>query len=221
MARTSISACIVCLLICQQASPIDKAGLLSRYRNKFVVVTKEGLSTCLHGSLDPATLKILINEAGSVERTNVIGGDSTGLQLERPDGSARIGNGPVGGLEQIRRGEVLKVSHVSLSGRFLDIDLTVSPHVVEHGTGLGPINRVNIEGGSTELAIQASKGAGLDIADALAALAAQWLGPFDSAAEVEKALGVPQTRIDLGDKILYKYKDVTVEFQAGKVTDVR
>jgi hypothetical protein len=42
-----------------------------------------------------------------------------------------------------------------------------------------------------------------------------------SFAEVETALGVPQTRVDLGEKVLYKYKDMTVEFHEGKVTDVR
>ena len=40
-------------------------------------------------------------------------------------------------------------------------------------------------------------------------------------AEVESALGVPQTRVDLGEKVLYKYKDMTVEFHDGKVADVR
>jgi hypothetical protein len=42
-----------------------------------------------------------------------------------------------------------------------------------------------------------------------------------SFAEVEQALGPPQTRVDLGEKVLYKYKDMTVEFHDGKVTDVR
>ena len=42
-----------------------------------------------------------------------------------------------------------------------------------------------------------------------------------SFSEVEHALGVPQTRIDLGEKVLYKYKDMTVEFHDGKVADVR
>ena len=39
--------------------------------------------------------------------------------------------------------------------------------------------------------------------------------------QVEKALGPPATRADLGEKVLYKYKDMTVEFHDGKVTDVR
>jgi hypothetical protein len=42
-----------------------------------------------------------------------------------------------------------------------------------------------------------------------------------SFAEVEQALGVPVTRVDLGEKVLYKYKDTTVEFKNGAVVDVR
>ena len=81
--------------------------------------------------------------------------------------------------------------------------------------------------------------------DAVASLVETWLKPFDtraeaaqfgntasgvyvrevklgmSFAEVEAALGPPQTRVDLGEKVLYKYKDMTVEFHNGKVTDVK
>jgi hypothetical protein len=32
---------------------------------------------------------------------------------------------------------------------------------------------------------------------------------------------LPQTRVDLGDKVLYKHKNMTVEFHNGKLTDVR
>ena len=40
-------------------------------------------------------------------------------------------------------------------------------------------------------------------------------------AEVETVLGQPETRVDLGPKVLYKYKEMTVEFHDGKVADVR
>lgn len=40
-------------------------------------------------------------------------------------------------------------------------------------------------------------------------------------AQVEAVLGPPQTRVDLGQKVLYKYKEMTVEFHDGKVADVR
>jgi hypothetical protein len=40
-------------------------------------------------------------------------------------------------------------------------------------------------------------------------------------AEVESALGLPETKADLGEKVLYKYQNMTVEFHSGKVADVR
>ena len=40
-------------------------------------------------------------------------------------------------------------------------------------------------------------------------------------AEVEGALGVPETKVDLGQKVLHKYKDLSVEFRDGKVADVK
>ncbi len=39
--------------------------------------------------------------------------------------------------------------------------------------------------------------------------------------EVQRVLGVPHTKADLGTKVLFKYKDLTVEFHEGKVADVR
>jgi hypothetical protein len=39
--------------------------------------------------------------------------------------------------------------------------------------------------------------------------------------EVEALLGQPDTRVDLGEKVLYKYPNMTIEFHGGKVTDVR
>lgn len=39
--------------------------------------------------------------------------------------------------------------------------------------------------------------------------------------QVETVLGPPSTRANLGEKTLYKYPDLTIEFHDGKVTDVR
>jgi hypothetical protein len=39
--------------------------------------------------------------------------------------------------------------------------------------------------------------------------------------QIERILGVPATKVDLGEKVLYKYTDMTIEFHDGKVTDVR
>ena len=39
--------------------------------------------------------------------------------------------------------------------------------------------------------------------------------------EVEAALGLPETTVDLGEKVLYEYKNMTVEYHDGEVTDVK
>lgn len=149
MARTGIFAFIALLLICQQASPVDKAGLLSIYRNKFVVVTKEGLSTHLYQGLRLGTLQIPINNAGGTGPPNLIGGNVDDVGR----GSPRIDIGGVAcGFERIHKGEVLRVSQVSQGGHVLDIDLTVFPHPAQCGSPPGPIA---METGSTELAFQA------------------------------------------------------------------
>ena len=144
-------------------------------------------------------------------------------------------------VEPMHKGEVLKVSHVSFQSGYLFIDLrNVSPHAVTRG--IGAFAHESMEMGKVAIFVWSDKGRDLDQAEALAA---QWLKPFDTAAEaasfgntssgvfvkqvkagmsfaeVESALGAPQTRVDLGEKVLYKYKDMTVEFHDGKVADVR
>jgi hypothetical protein len=217
MGRTGVFASVVCLLVCQQASAIDKDGLLSKYKDKFVVVAKEGLSTCLHGP-DPGGMSTIINTLGQPETHYAINCQ----------------------VEPIHKGEVLKVSHASFAGGYLHIELkTVSPHSATRG--IGAFAHESMEMGIATISIASGKG-DADMADAQAA---QWFTLFNTAAdaakfgntasgvfvnqvkagmsfaEVETALGVPQTRVDLDEKVLYKYKDMTVEFHDGKVTDVR
>jgi hypothetical protein len=224
MLRRAILASVTCLLACQQASAIDKEALLSKYRNKLVVVIKEGLSTCLPtvstGTLMAVTgMSVFVNNVGALEQKRAYYCQ----------------------VEPMHFGEVLKVSQVSfVKGNLWIRLLNVSPHGVTRG--IGAFAHESPEMGSVVMIIWSDNGKDLDKADALAA---QWLKPFDTAAdavtfgntssgvfvkqvkagmsfaEVEKALGVPETRVDLGEKILYKYKDMTVEFHDGKVTDVR
>lgn len=42
-----------------------------------------------------------------------------------------------------------------------------------------------------------------------------------TADEVEAVLGSPDTKANLGHKVLYRYEGITVEFEDGKVVDVR
>jgi hypothetical protein len=147
------------------------------------------------------------------------------------------------GVDPLRKGEVLKVLRVGFHSPYLSLDLqSLSPHSVTRG--LGAFSHQSLEIGEVHIAIRAGdKGKDLDAADALAAHWFKSITSPDAAppelgntasgvfvdqvkagmslAEVEHALGVPQTRIDLGEKVLYKYKDMTVEFHEGKVTDVR
>jgi len=197
----------------------DKEGLLSKYRDKFVVVVKEGLSVGLREPPEGA-LSVGIDDLGNAIPNCVLNCEP----------------------EPVHKGEVLRVSHVSFRAGHLVIDLrNVSPHAVTRG--IGAFAHESLETGKVSFSTRAgSKGNDFDKADALAA---QWLKPFETAvaaasfgntssgvfvkqvkagmsfAEVESVLGVPQTRVDLGEKVLYKYKDITVEFHDGKVTDVR
>ncbi len=40
-------------------------------------------------------------------------------------------------------------------------------------------------------------------------------------AEIESILGRPETKISLGEKVIYKYEDMAIEFVDGKLTDVK
>jgi hypothetical protein len=218
----------LCLLFCQQARPLDKEPLFSKYRDKFVVVLKDGLSMCaqpatvataidIHDA--PAGMTILINESGGAEPKRALQGCH---------------------VEPMHHGEVLKVVSVALSSGYFRIVLKgVSPHNVS--VGLGAFAHESVESARVGILVWSEKGRDLDKADALLS---QWLKPLDtetdatslgntssgvfvkqvragmSFAEVEQALGLPQTRVDLGEKVLYKYRDMTVEFQSGKVVDV-
>ena len=148
------------------------------------------------------------------------------------------------GIEPIHKGEVLKILAVRLSknGYFFDVQC-LSLHSITRG--VGAFAHPSMERGKAHIEVRAGKnGNDFDAADALAA---QWFtllddtNPADAAqlgntasgifvnqvkagmsfAEVESALGVPLTRVDPGEKVLCKYKDMTVEFHDGKVTDVR
>jgi len=206
------------------AAPPDKASLLSKYRDKFVVVTNEGLSTCylsaeINGGI--GDLIVFIN----------------GPNIQDVHARAIFCSA-----EPVHKGEVFAISHVAFhSGHLFLSVLNVSPHAITRG--LGAFAHESLESGKATVRIPAgSDGKDMDAADSLAA---HWFKLFDTAADaakigntatgafvaqvkagmsfadVESALGVPQTRIDLNEKILYKYKDMTVEFHNGKVTDVR
>jgi hypothetical protein len=212
----------------QAQSKTEKEAAILKYKNKFLLVKKDGIS---------------------------VGLLSEGLMCSKPGyGTVNIVNDVADiqlldefhcGTEPIHKGEALQILAVRLTTNgYLSLDVqSLSPHSITRG--IGAFAHPSMERGKASVAVRAGK-SGKDF-DAADALAAQWFTLLDgtnsadaaqlgntatgifvnqvklgmSFAEVESALGVPQTRVDLGEKVLYKYKDMTVEFHDGKVTDVR
>jgi hypothetical protein len=218
----------------QAQSKAEKDAAVLKYKGKFLIAKKDGVSMgllseglvcsdpALHG---PANI---VNDVADIQLINPFHCDT----------------------EPIHKGEVLKITAVRLldvrkarrgveKGVYLSLGVeNVSPHAVTRG--VGAFAHQSMERGRADIIYSVD----FTAADALAA---QWFtlldgnNPADAAqlgntasgifvnqvkagmsfAEVESALGVPLTRVDLGEKVLYKYKDMTVEFHGGKVTDVR
>ena len=221
----------------------EKEAAASKYKDKFLVVRKEGLylGVAGNGMCQPSLSgpRVLAPRHASVT-----------IAIDDADHVKAIEDPFKCGTEPIHKGEVLKVYDVGVhtAGRgtqkapylFLLV-VNVSPHAITRG--IGAFEHQSMERGATEMAIRAGSEKDFN-ADSLTD---QWFMLFDSEgavqaarigntetgvfvnqvklgmsfAEVEAALGVPQTRADLGKKVLYKYKDMTVEFHDGKVSDVR
>lgn len=233
-------ALTVLTILCVPLSllPITKQELAQRYKGKFLVVLRDGLAVgaCanhavargLFGTNMPGlAVRITEDKAEYHEQTGFSAmTDECGAILPEP----------------LHKGEVLKVDSVYLRyGHNFTIAVdTLSPHAVERG--VGAYGHQSFEQGRADLIFLVSNHKDFDAA---VALVETWVRVFDSQdeaakfgntasgvfvkevksgmsfAEVESALGPPQTRIDLAPKVLYKYKDMTVEFRDGKVSDVR
>jgi hypothetical protein len=172
-----------------------------------------------------------------------ISGDSVDFGQQAGAGTGITGCGEIIP-EPLHKGEIVFAKYTwfrRFKGGYFTITVqTVTPHQVKGSEGASRHERLKY--GKADLIFETRDTKDYD---AVAALVETWLRPFDtraeaaqygntasgvyvkevklgmSFAEVEAALGPPQTRADLGDKVLYKYKDLTVEFHNGKVTDVK
>lgn len=212
----------------QAQSKTEKEAAILKYKNKFLLVKQDGISV---GILSEG---LMCDEHVGKGTVNIIN-DMTDIQTFDEFHC---------GTEPIHKGEALKILAVRLTriGYVFDVE-NLSPHSITRG--IGAFAHSSMERGKAGIAVRAGRnGKDFDAADALAV---QWFtlldgtSPADAAqlgntaagifvnqvklgmsfAEVESASGVPQTRVDLGEKVLYKYKDRTVEFHDSKVTDVR
>jgi|GEM_PF-655304 hypothetical protein len=230
------AAAFIALLVhpIQAQSKVEKEAAVLKYQGKLLIVKKDGIaaSSFVKGILwSPTTggAVNIINDAGAFQ---VI----AGTELVR--------KGEVLKITAVHLINVHRASHGIEKGGYLDLTVeNLSPHAVTRG--IGAFAHQSMELGRAFIGIYAGPN-GVDFT-ATDALVTQWFTLLDgtnsadaarlgntasgvfvdqvktgmSFAEVESALGVPQTRIDLGEKVLYKYKDMTVEFHEGKVTDVR
>ena len=226
---------VLLLSLCFPAVAGDKRDLTERYKGKFLLVLREGLAvgTCEGSPGVPAgnALEVRINP------------DSVEFGQQANAGTGITGCDEIIP-EALHKGEIVFAKYTwfrRLKGGYFTITvLTVTPHQVKGGERASRHERLKY--GKADLIFETSDAKDYD---AVAALVETWLRPFDtraeaaqygntasgvyvkevklgmSFAEVEAALGPPETRADLGAKVLYKYKDMTVEFHDGKVTDVK
>ncbi len=216
----------------------QKNELKTRYDKKILVVLREGLAVGLCSApsrgggpaIQPPELPVTIE--GEAARFH----EETGLRA-MGTGCASIAPEP------LLKGELLLVRRIWFHDG-VQIEVASQPHHVERTPGAAyEIKRSHSEIGLAQLHFKS-----LSEKDAMSSTAAisLWVRPFDSIAdaakfaaelsappppkeikigmtvdEVARTLGAPQTKVDLGEKTLYRYKDLTVEFRSGKVADVR
>jgi len=218
----------------------DRKALEDQYKNKFVVVLKNGLAVglCSERRLDWTT-------PPSPVLTVTINGGSAEYHEQRGS-SVSMSGCTVVTPEPIHKGEVLRVENIKIQkvlmqGRQCGLKvINVSPHAVERG--IGAFAHQSDERGEAFIVFKLDE---TDDVSQASSLLGEWFKVFDTQdaaatfgnttsgvyvkqikagmtiAEVESVLGIPETRVDLTDRILYKYRDMTIEFRHGTVSDVR
>lgn len=214
-----------------QARANDKKDLSEPYKGKYLVVMRDDLPLAICSEKSgPQVIdfRVRITQSGTdtSDKGGVLGALRSGDVCETTP-------------ELAHKGELLKSKYVAVRGKWLFISVeSLSAHAVTRG--VGAFQHESQEYPAATLMFPVENGS-----DQARRLIDQWLKPFDTQeeaakfgntasgvfvkevklgmtpAEVEGVLGVPDTKVDLGDKVLYKYKNMTVEFREGKVSDVR
>lgn len=216
----------------------DKRDFAERYKGKYLVVLRDGLAvgTCgehpadtgFHGHATTLPLRVKIT------------GDTANYKPDAGFGAGLTGCGEMIP-DPIHKGEVLRVRSVGFhKGGLMIIAETVNAHQVDRG--VGAFGHQSYEQAAAELVFMDCDPSDTD---ACQAHVDRWVKVFETSdeaanfgntasgafvkevklgmtpAQVESVLGLPETKVDLGAKVLYKYKNMTVEFKDGKVSDVR
>jgi hypothetical protein len=221
---------------------IDKKELEGRYKDKYLVVLRKDLVLGVCGDNDsyrfrPVIIAITGDKVEFDKRSNFT---KSALAASTDPNNCRYFVS-----EPVREGEALLATKARVGDDELVLTVeTVSPHSLTRGKGAH--EHESHESAKAELHFIFPKKydyeGGMAFAD-------KWIKPFDTLeaassfgatlgntasgafvkevklgmtpAEVESVMGLPVSKADLGEKVLYKYKDMTIEFHDGKVTDVR
>jgi hypothetical protein len=235
MKKRSVRLIVLSFSLCLPGFAVDKQDLSERYKGKYLLVLREGLAvgTCEGRPEVPSGTALDVR----------ITGDTVEFGRQAGVGTGMTGCGEIIP-EPLHKGEIVFAKYTwfrRFKGGYFTITVeTVTPHQVRQSERASRHERLKF--GKADLIFETSDAKDYD---AVASMVETWLRPFDTRseaahygntasgvyvkevklgmtfAEVEAALGPPQTRADLGEKVLYKYKDMTVEFHAGKVTDVK
>ena len=234
--RRIVAAAFMAVLVypIRAQSKGEKEAAVLKYKGKFLFVKRDGIAVGVMSVSDG-----FCAASGAVNTIN-----DTGIQVSD---RFHCGVEPIhkGEVLHILNVNLVDVHRGPEKGEaYLDLFVeNVSSHSITRG--IGAFAHPSLERGKAAIAIHAGQnGLNFNAADTLAA---QWFTLRDgtdsvdgaqlgntaagvfvnqvktgmSFVEVESALGLPQTRVDLGEKALYKYKDMTVEFHDAKVADVR
>lgn len=241
-----IGALVLVFAFCASAIAIDKKDLEQRYKENYLVVLRDGLSVgiCSTGKIWRFRPVIIFIDGDRIEFDKLIGIGKLGGRMGE---SGYMADNGCGGFvpEALQKGEILhvKTTHVADDDFSLTVE-TVSPHSITRGRGANEHESHEI--GKAEIHFPYPTKRGYDEG---VAIADKWFKPLDTLeaaasfgkgigntasgafvkevklgmtpGEVEGVMGLPVSKADLGEKVLYKYKDMTVEFHDGKVTDVR
>lgn len=231
-----IAALTFLFAFCLPGFGIDKKELERRFNGKYFVVLREGVSV---------GFPIAGPSPGPAQGVRIDGDHAELYTLHTPLEGAIPPEDRAGAVipEVIHAGEVLKIIRNVECCPHDSLQIwaeTVSLHSITRGRGAN--EHESHERGRVGLQFVVPNKSDYD---AVAAVLDKWLKPFDrqdeaakfgntasgafvkevklgmTPGEVESVMGLPVSKADLGEKVLYKYKDMTVEFHDGKVTDVR
>lgn len=249
-----IEALILLFMLSLPGFAIDKKGLEQRYKGKYVVVLREGISVGFPIAgptgtrLPGVTLGGPPTQAHGTQGVRIDGDRAELYTLHTPLDGVLPPENRIGSVitELVHAGEILQIGRVECCPHD-SVQIwagTVSLHSITRGIAANQHESHEAGGVAIQFTIPSKTNY-----DAVAAVMDKWLKPFDdpgdaaafgknfgntasgafvkevklgmTPAEVESAMGLPLSKADLGEKVLYKYKDMTVEFHDGRVTDVR